>query len=601
MTAVYSPGIDMTRQALLVGPRIGEAAPEGGRGTGAPRHHQSNVVSPLSLPAPIRLSFASALNPILPESFPSSSNPAAPDAVRSFLLPSSSSSSSSPPAFVRPAGVKYRSVSASPATRSRYYLNPHTSHVAARPSSAVSPPSSTGNRSATASDRSKALAMEADKMAWDAEKAGYQIQIEKLKESLQRAMLENEELRERLDDIINGDYVLDDELPQVEEGEGEGEKEGQQQHHSHDQLEEPRGRLTLSSSTFIPHDNIPGRAAVPPTTTCDRAIVETHLDTMTTPGGTKTSETTVSTTVFHSETLTQPAQQPTTPLGPASSDPEETMDVSTINPELEGIRLKASAIQRPTFAITLVSPPAEFRDDGIPGSKESDATNDQLTSPPRNTDLDWGVRKSSKAQTLHVLATAEAGRRKMHAGHTPNHSVSHFPIPVAEEVAEAALGAAQEAAEELAHQQQEDAEEKDGDDEKAQEGIAHEPREAGGEEDEEDKPLRGHLIAQSDGTPSVFLDEFTKKLQDISSGAEDGVPSVLKNLPIPHDRPAAVVGGRPEGICESPPHLHVLDEVEVDTEAEVPLKLKSTTNFGLPWGQLGTGSKKSTDLFTING
>ncbi|TVY59598.1 hypothetical protein LSUE1_G010038 [Lachnellula suecica] len=83
--------------------------------------------------------------------------------------------------------------------------------------------------------------------------------------------------------------------------------------------------------------------------------------------------------------------------------PTETIDISLIRPDLEGVSIKASAVS-PTFVATVLSP-------AFSPPKLSPNTKP----PPRDT-----------AKTLEVVRSPEDRRLTMHAGHTPNHSISKF-------------------------------------------------------------------------------------------------------------------------------------------------------------------------------
>lgn len=383
--------------------------------------------------------------------------------------------------------------------------------------------------------------MEVERAAWEAEKAGFQRHIEVLEAKLHAVMLEKEELQ---DTVTRLEHLI-----------GEHQDIGHLQANS-------SGLIHDRTPRFVPYA-IPGPTTV---TAMEISHIETQIGASKNPSGTNHMDAQCS------------AQQP------SESPKVETVDVSDINPSLEGIRLKSATIQRSTFSDTK-SPPLLSSE----SSSLSIPTTQIAMSPPEQ---NLAVSRNSKAQTLHVLATDVAGRRRMHAGHTPSHSVAHFPIPVATEVAEAALGAAQGVAAELAADTR-----KCSDASESEAPAIGEPRprvaeviieeESGKEEPAEpsldppanDKPLTGPLMAQADGSPDVFLDEFTKKLEDISSGAEDSVPSVLKR-PLIKEVETDVVGG----IIEEPevdPEEAVMDE-----EVDIPLKLKTTTNFGLPWGSL---------------
>lgn len=91
--------------------------------------------------------------------------------------------------------------------------------------------------------------------------------------------------------------------------------------------------------------------------------------------------------------------------------PHETIDISYIQPELEGVAIKASAVS-PTFVAKVLTP---------------------MYSPPKLSPStkpagrDVSPNGGSRAQrTLEVVSSPVDKRLTMHAGHTPNHSMSKF-------------------------------------------------------------------------------------------------------------------------------------------------------------------------------
>ncbi|KFY94038.1 hypothetical protein V500_03450 [Pseudogymnoascus sp. VKM F-4518 (FW-2643)] len=98
----------------------------------------------------------------------------------------------------------------------------------------------------------------------------------------------------------------------------------------------------------------------------------------------------------------------------------DSIDISLIQPELEGVPIKSSAVA-PTFAARIRSPsgttmsPAKFSPDIAPPPRPSQ-TYDRH-SPT------LGPRK-----TREIIKQPEGRRLTMHAGHTPNHSVIHFDL-----------------------------------------------------------------------------------------------------------------------------------------------------------------------------
>lgn len=95
--------------------------------------------------------------------------------------------------------------------------------------------------------------------------------------------------------------------------------------------------------------------------------------------------------------------------------PAESIDISQIQPELEGVSIKASAVD-PIFAARVLSPrrsPQKLSPDIKPPSR--DVTNSRSSS-----------QEHKQMKTLEVVTQPENRRLTMHAGHTPNHSISKF-------------------------------------------------------------------------------------------------------------------------------------------------------------------------------
>lgn len=98
----------------------------------------------------------------------------------------------------------------------------------------------------------------------------------------------------------------------------------------------------------------------------------------------------------------------------------DSIDISLIQPELEGVPIKSSAVA-PTFAAQIRSPsgttmsPSKFSPDIAPPARPSQSYDRH--SPT------LGPRK-----TKEIIKQPEGRRLTMHAGHTPSHSVIHFDL-----------------------------------------------------------------------------------------------------------------------------------------------------------------------------
>jgi hypothetical protein len=102
--------------------------------------------------------------------------------------------------------------------------------------------------------------------------------------------------------------------------------------------------------------------------------------------------------------------------------PNESIDISHIQPELEGVPIKASAVS-PTFAAKVLSPQYSLSPEKLsPNTKP----------PPRDvTNISNSLHRSGsqdKKSTLAIICAPENHRLTLHAGHTPNYSISKFDL-----------------------------------------------------------------------------------------------------------------------------------------------------------------------------
>jgi hypothetical protein len=299
------------------------------------------------------------------------------------------------------------------------------------------------------------------------------------------------------------------------------------------------------------------------------------------------------------------------------------IDVQEVDPKLEGIPIKANAVQRPTFSFGDASHADNSKHSSPGGSPPTGQGDEQDPNRPG-----LAKRGSSKEQTLQVLAAEESRRLTMHAGHTPNHSLSLFPtmnVTTGSSNATAPSGGPTPKAEtiEMAVAQEEttrvDAPTRAFESELLREDKGKQPAEAesnadhaakvvdeqidlGPLEPTDDVPLKGPLMIKNiPAQDEIFWAEVNKKLEPISQG-RDAVPTVmradLEELEAAADSSAAAlliqrnqaprtidpVGGgdasqdhHDEGAKPAGPRPGTSD-------GDVPLKLKTTTNFGAPFG-----------------
>lgn len=270
--------------------------------------------------------------------------------------------------------------------------------------------------------------------------------------------------------------------------------------------------------------------------------------------------------------------------------PIPLIDVHEIDPKLDGIFIKANAV-RDTFTQSSVksspatSPPT---DQGATG---------QGSAPNRRT--------SSKAQTMQALAAGEMRRRTMHAGHTPNHSLSLFPTMT---TLDGSMTAGQSeattptTASRLAQQDDEPDVAPEPEAEPSMERPAYESpekqvtQEAEPEQLEEadldprlepkdDVPLKGPLMVKNiPAQDEIFWAHLNQKLEGISHGEEDALPTVIKSQLAEEARPEP----KPEPKPQAPKQNGDADADALDAskpvEVDVPLKIRTTTNFGAPFG-----------------
>ncbi|KAJ1325543.1 plasmalemma vesicle-associated protein [Microdochium nivale] len=295
--------------------------------------------------------------------------------------------------------------------------------------------------------------------------------------------------------------------------------------------------------------------------------------------------------------ITMPESSPFIPLdprmqgpSPGSGSPTEcpaqlpSIDVSEVVPQLEGIRLKQPTIEKPTFAVdepVSSSPPAD------------EAGSPRATSPsgsPGNKD-----RASPVERAKEVLRSTEASRLTMHAGHTPSHSMSFSKLPTLmstasgntagssgavtpnEDVLEIVppsdhgMGKHTSQAVEIVPSHDEDGQ-----------AVSEEPT-ANFEPSEGDRPLSGqtHLMNRP-AVDEPFLQLLSEKLQ-----SADPTPTVLLNVASQEaeteaaQQPVAPAPTGNDGAADESDSAEQIDE-------DIPLKLKGGSNFGLPYGNLGS-------------
>jgi len=285
-------------------------------------------------------------------------------------------------------------------------------------------------------------------------------------------------------------------------------------------------------------------------------------------------------------------QSPERELPPILESPSETIDISHIQPELEGVPIKASAVD-PVFAAKVLSPvrtPAKLSPNGVP-QKPADVTkyiqqSGSAVTSPRSGKLD-------AAEVRATLKEPENRRLTLYAGHTPNHSLSTFEfvesggVTPTQTRADATHVFPENPIElphpvDSTHPMFEIGEEEQSVVSEDFDGM-HEygPGEGGG-----DKELQGPLgLINESTTDDFFLTTLTEKLEEVSrsggaSPDERSVTSDSRSLSPVEERGRRRNRG---GLGKVDEAGEETEEVDVDVP---PLRLKPSSNFGRPLGSM---------------
>ncbi|KAI0203284.1 hypothetical protein F4808DRAFT_38730 [Astrocystis sublimbata] len=283
---------------------------------------------------------------------------------------------------------------------------------------------------------------------------------------------------------------------------------------------------------------------------------------------------------------TIPESNPFVPLDPRmqSVSPSKTaarpcdeqvpsIDIHEVIPGLEGVRLRAPAVQKPTFNDSKPTSPA--------GTSAKGSPLDMATS------LNEPQPKASPAVRVQDVLRAPAHHRlTMHAGHTPSHSISQVPTIESTAIHTAVSSGSstpkihgdlqmvpvdtieiQSEPPVISNLDQKESEPL-GDD-----GDATELEEAIFEPSENDPTLKGPLCLRNrPAADAPFLRTLSDKLEAIRA-AGGATPSVLSELADPD------------------PDREDAKEEPVVPEPDIELKLRPSNNFGQPLGQVGRTSE----------
>ncbi|KAK2010114.1 hypothetical protein LZ32DRAFT_660757 [Colletotrichum eremochloae] len=282
-----------------------------------------------------------------------------------------------------------------------------------------------------------------------------------------------------------------------------------------------------------------------------------------------------------------PNMQPTTAdpvdflASPKDEEPVPIVDIQIINPQLEGVPLKAPAIQKSTFTDSGPTP-------------ENSKCSSRNASPPG--DSSKSRRSPTQEHTLEVLAAPEPDRLVMHAGHTPSHSLSVLGTAPGTEVATATGGtggstptlAPTDMSSNPATLCDVRARFDSSDLQDDAYGGPDEPQPT--LEATDDVALKGPLMVRNiPAHDEIFFKRLSEKLEDVSSGA-DAVPTCMKT-PSEHefqdpaeDKENSLAPNRDADAASSDrgstaDRDDLSDSQNKDEEIDVPLKLKKTANF----------------------
>lgn len=445
------------------------------------------------------------------------------------------------------------------------------------------------------------LIMDEVRDTWEVEKEVMAREIEELKERVYRLEGENSALKAMTAQSIQVTGVVSP-LASQRGGSGEGSLDNSY-------FPAPPGRLTSRAQ----NPTIPAGISM-----TDASFLPPGLDGASRRPHFSSSSARVSPT-------TQPESSPFVPLDPRMQTqnpiakdflPSPTADVATpvpvidvqeIDPKLEGIPLKATAVQKPTFAAS--ASPSENPTSPVTSPPGPSAQSPEQSRRPLN------VRGSSKEYTLQALSAVESRRLTMHAGHTPNHSLSLFPkvnptdpasivgegaTPTVESVLNLSTAATEgEPRDTLTVPVQPDRRDSKVSFVSCAEDLDPNALDALMEPSDGDKPLKGPLMLRNmPAKDELFWEEVHKKLEPISQGL-NSLPAVMQtdemesiagpsslNIPAVGPKSVGPVGGDGSADAKAETDHSDGEGGGKAIEADVPLKLKSTSNFGAPFGAM---------------
>jgi hypothetical protein len=230
-------------------------------------------------------------------------------------------------------------------------------------------------------------------------------------------------------------------------------------------------------------------------------------------------------------------------LKPIPETPVESIDISCIQPELEGVSIRTSALS-PEFTAKILSP----HDDSklSPNFNLADRNVKENQDPqPRESSVSPTGRLKPDIQGL--IQQPETRRLTMHAGHTPNHSITKLSDLLEES------GSATPTQENIGY------------------NLVHHPSATDGnnaQEDSGDVELSAPLgITNEPAEDDAFILQLVEKLDEVKK-SEGFSPTS-------------------ESVDSTSSADEIIEDAKADVDDDMPtLKLKPSLNFGRPIGQM---------------
>ncbi|KAI1361231.1 hypothetical protein F5Y08DRAFT_26644 [Xylaria arbuscula] len=275
---------------------------------------------------------------------------------------------------------------------------------------------------------------------------------------------------------------------------------------------------------------------------------------------------------------------PTSPPTTKGKEREPSIPINEVIPGSDGVDLKASAVQRATF------------DDGK--SLSPTLVSCKTSSPDAEKSMpELQSYVSPAVRTQETLKAPEHHRLTMHAGHTPNHSMSFSNLPTMESTAGNTAGSSGTstptavpepiitiAADVLGQSNEETTFD-------SQSGDVVDTEEAIYEPSDEDPALKGPLCLRNrPGADEAFLRRLSDKLEEVK--ATDAAPSVLNDLTIKAPLSEGLMDNKTRHGIDSEINDDQTEDAIENVEEDAPLRFKPSSNFGQPLGQV----RRTSDL-----